>query len=237
MQNSQTSLPVYSETHQAPTDDLGQVNLTIGSGTPTTGTFSTINWGSGTYYLGIELNTGAGYVAMGTTQLLSVPYALYANSAGRTSGSLQYPDGITNDSVLINSSASFQVPSGKNLLLNYSNQGIIIDNINFDMVYPPIMIAGPGQTISTSNSSGFISGFLTNAGATAISIDLTTGDYIVPAGKSFVLFATNNSFGELLLINNNNPNASGSSNFPQRPLMLGQGTIISCQCSINGYLK
>lgn len=83
MQNSQTSLPVYSETHQAPTDDLGQVNLVIGTGTPTTGTFAGINWGNGNYYLGIELNTGSGgYVAMGTTQLLSVPYALYANSSG-----------------------------------------------------------------------------------------------------------------------------------------------------------
>jgi hypothetical protein len=84
MQNSQTSLPVYSETHQAPTDDLGQVNLTVGQGTATTGTFAGINWANGTYYLGIELNTGSGYVAMGTTQLLSVPYALYANSSGST---------------------------------------------------------------------------------------------------------------------------------------------------------
>lgn len=84
MLNSQTSLPVYSETHFAPTDDLGQVNLTIGLGTPTTGIFSTINWGTGNYYLGIELNTGSGYVAMGTTQLLSVPYALYANTAGNS---------------------------------------------------------------------------------------------------------------------------------------------------------
>ncbi|MFZ4672209.1 MAG: hypothetical protein ACOYLT_09380, partial [Flavobacterium sp.] len=85
MLNSQTSLPVYSETHQAPTDDLGQVNLVIGTGTATTGTFAGINWGSGTYYLGIELNTGANFVAMGTTQLLSVPYALYANTAGSAS--------------------------------------------------------------------------------------------------------------------------------------------------------
>lgn len=82
MLNSATSLPVFSETHMAPTDDLGQVNLVIGTGTATTGTFSTINWGTGNYYLGIELNTGSGYVAMGTTQLLSVPYALYANSSG-----------------------------------------------------------------------------------------------------------------------------------------------------------
>jgi hypothetical protein len=85
MLNSSTSVPVYSETHYVPTDDVGQVNLTIGTGTPTTVPFSSINWGSGTYYLGIELNTGAGYVAMGTTQLLSVPYALYANTSGSTS--------------------------------------------------------------------------------------------------------------------------------------------------------
>jgi uncharacterized protein (TIGR02145 family) len=84
MLNSQTSLPVYSETHQAPTDDLGQVNLVIGTGTPTIGTFSSINWANGSYFLGIELNTGSGYVAMGTTQLLSVPFALYANSAGNS---------------------------------------------------------------------------------------------------------------------------------------------------------
>ena len=82
MQNSATSVPVFSETHYVATDDLGQVNLVIGTGTATTGTFSTINWGTGNYYLGIELNTGTSYVAMGTTQLLSVPYALYANSAG-----------------------------------------------------------------------------------------------------------------------------------------------------------
>ena len=86
MLNSQTSLPVYSETHLAPTDDLGQVNLTVGEGTATIGNFAAINWGTGNYFLGIELNTGSGYVAMGTTQLLSVPYALYANSAGNSQG-------------------------------------------------------------------------------------------------------------------------------------------------------
>jgi hypothetical protein len=100
MLNSQTSLPVFSETHLAPTDDLGQVNLIVGQGTATTGTFAGINWGSGTYYLGIELNTGSGYVAMGTTQLLSVPYALYANSAGNSQSqgktSLYLTGNITN---------------------------------------------------------------------------------------------------------------------------------------------
>jgi hypothetical protein len=82
MQNAPTNVPVFSETHFAPTDDLGAVNLVIGKDTATTGTFSNIDWVNGTYYLGIELNTGSRYVAMGTTQLLSVPYALYAKSSG-----------------------------------------------------------------------------------------------------------------------------------------------------------
>ena len=84
MLNSSTSLPVFSETHMTPTDDLGQVNLVIGTGTATIGTFSTINWGTGSYYLGIELNTGAGYDAMGTSQLMSVPYALYSGNSCAT---------------------------------------------------------------------------------------------------------------------------------------------------------
>jgi uncharacterized protein (TIGR02145 family) len=82
MQGSQTSLPVFTEIHYVPTDDLGQVNLVIGQGTATTGVFSQLDWSLGSYYLGIELDTGNGYVAMGTTQLLSVPYALYAENSG-----------------------------------------------------------------------------------------------------------------------------------------------------------
>ena len=82
MQGSQTSLPVFTEIHYVPTDDLGQVNLVIGQGTANTGTFSELDWSLGSYYLGIELDTGSGYVAMGTTQLLSVPYALYAENSG-----------------------------------------------------------------------------------------------------------------------------------------------------------
>ena len=85
MLNSQNNIPVYSEIHYVPTDDLGQINSVIGQGTASIGTFTGINWANGNYYLGIELNTGSGYIAMGTTQLLSVPYALYANNALQTS--------------------------------------------------------------------------------------------------------------------------------------------------------
>ena len=84
IQGSQTAVPIFTETHYVPTDDLGQVNLVIGQGTATTGAFSELDWSLGSYYLGIELDTGSGYVAMGTTQLLSVPYALYAENSGNS---------------------------------------------------------------------------------------------------------------------------------------------------------
>ena len=86
IQGSQTAVPIFTETHYVPTDDLGQVNLVIGQGTPTTGTFSALDWSQGSYYLGIELsiNEANNYVAMGTTQLLSVPYALYAENSGNS---------------------------------------------------------------------------------------------------------------------------------------------------------
>jgi uncharacterized protein (TIGR02145 family) len=84
IQGSDTSVPIFTETHYVPTDDLGHVNLVIGQGTPSAGTFSELDWSQGSYYLGIELDTGNGYVAMGTTQLLSVPYALYAENSGNS---------------------------------------------------------------------------------------------------------------------------------------------------------
>ena len=84
MQGSPTSVPVFTETHYVPTDDKGTVNLIIGQGTADTGTanFNEINWSLGNYHMGIELNTGNGYIALGTLQLMSVPYALYAEQTG-----------------------------------------------------------------------------------------------------------------------------------------------------------
>ena len=84
IQGSNTAVPIFTETHYVPTDDLGQVNLVIGQGTANTGVFSELDWSLGSYYLGIELsiNGANNYVAMGTTQLLSVPYALYAENSG-----------------------------------------------------------------------------------------------------------------------------------------------------------
>ena len=97
IQGSQTADPAYSEEHTLSTDDLGQVSLVIGQGSPIqpTGVFSEIDWSIGNYYLAIELDTGAGFVSMGTSQLLSVPYAMYSNSSG------SLPQGVSQGDLLI----------------------------------------------------------------------------------------------------------------------------------------
>lgn len=73
---------VYTETFTPTTNAYGLVNLEIGSGT-STDNFSTIDWENGPYFIetSIDVNGGIAYTVMGTSQLLSVPYALYARTA------------------------------------------------------------------------------------------------------------------------------------------------------------
>ena len=77
----------WQETHNTSTDTFGLFNLTIGQGT-TTGNgsqtnFADISWGASTHFLKIEMdvNGGTNYSFMGTNQMMSVPYSLYAKNA------------------------------------------------------------------------------------------------------------------------------------------------------------
>jgi hypothetical protein len=88
LSGSTSGSSVYAETHTATTNAYGLVNLNIGAGTVISGTFSSISWGSNNYFIKVELDPtgGTAYTLMGTTQLLSVPYALYAETSGSGSG-------------------------------------------------------------------------------------------------------------------------------------------------------
>jgi len=81
LQGSATGQEIYTETHTTTTNQFGQVDLKIGTGTVLTGQFDTIAWSTGNYHLqlSVDLSGGANYQIMGTTQMLSVPYALYAD--------------------------------------------------------------------------------------------------------------------------------------------------------------
>ena len=76
---------VYVETHAPTTNSFGLVNVVIGNGAATQGAFSTINWGNGPYFIQLEIDVlgGSNYAMMGSQQLMSVPYALYAETSGQ----------------------------------------------------------------------------------------------------------------------------------------------------------
>ena len=82
---SATGQAEWVETHSVQTDQFGLFSLVIGQGSQTGGTageFSEINWGDAQHFLKVDIDFGNGYLTMSTTQFLSVPYALYAVSAG-----------------------------------------------------------------------------------------------------------------------------------------------------------
>jgi hypothetical protein len=68
---------VYQETFLETTNQFGQVSLNIGTGTVLIGTFSGIDWSSGSKFMQVDKKEGSFYNLMGTSELSAVPYALY----------------------------------------------------------------------------------------------------------------------------------------------------------------
>lgn len=99
IQGSATGTIVYVETHNPQTNSNGLFTIEVGSGTIQNGSFSNINWGQGPYYSKTEIdpNGGANYSITGTSQMLSVPYALYAKSSGNLLN--QWSHGTTSPSI------------------------------------------------------------------------------------------------------------------------------------------
>ena len=93
--NTANGTIVYKEAHAATTNTIGLYALQIGRGTASVGTFSAIAWGTSSFYMEVEMdiNGGTNYVSAGTTELISVPYALYAQTAGSSIPGPQGPVG------------------------------------------------------------------------------------------------------------------------------------------------
>jgi trimeric autotransporter adhesin len=84
LQGSISGTAVYVETQNVSANANGLVTIEIGGGTLVTGTFSGIDWSAGSYFIKTETDPtgGTNYNITGTSQLLSVPYAMYSKTAG-----------------------------------------------------------------------------------------------------------------------------------------------------------
>jgi hypothetical protein len=83
LQTSSTGVAVYAETHTPTTNSNGLATIEIGGGTVTNGTFASIDWSKGPFFIKTETDPSGGvnYTISATSQLLSVPFAMMANSS------------------------------------------------------------------------------------------------------------------------------------------------------------
>ncbi len=107
LEDSSTGTSVYTESQTTTTTALGYFTVQIGNGTPSLGTFNAINWNNNkSKWLQISIDPAGGtnFTLMGSSQLVSVPFALYAAKSGSAPTNLkaETPLSISHDSVLIN---------------------------------------------------------------------------------------------------------------------------------------
>jgi hypothetical protein len=133
LKDTPTGQAVYVETMTNTTNENGLLSIEIGGGTPVTGSFSQIDWSTGTYFVKTETDPtgGTNYSIVGTGQLLSVPYALYADSSsqqGKTT--ILLTDDITDEE------AAAQIvrevgPNTENVIISNTTQ---LTNVNLSQI-------------------------------------------------------------------------------------------------------
>lgn len=147
-----TTTPVYSEVHHVITNPYGLINFNVGEGALESGTFADIDWGSANHYIQIDIDESGGtdYKSLGAAPLLSVPYALYAENAGNSSGGDNDSDpsneiqliSISNDTIYLENGGYVKLPEDK------------VDDADTDPENELQTISLDGNDLSLSNSGG-----------------------------------------------------------------------------------
>lgn len=164
---------LYTETHQATTNDYGLFILSIGAGTTVLGTLGGVNWAGGDRYVKVDVDAtgGTNYTTAGTSQLLSVPYALYAENSG---------NGGDNDATNELQELTFNAATGE---LTLSNGNTIT---------LPLATGGDNWGSQTVVSNGTLTGNGTSGSPLAVNGMLTDNQTLSLSGTTLSITGGNN---------------------------------------------
>lgn len=140
LQGSPSGSAVYVERQNPATNSNGLVSIEIGTGSVVSGEFTAIDWSNGQYFIKAEtdLTGGTNYTIAATSQLLSVPYALFAKTAETVKGGVTETDPVFNESVAraITASDTSAWNNKQNKLTAGPGIRITDDNVITEEVYP-----------------------------------------------------------------------------------------------------
>lgn len=168
---------IYQETHATSTNNFGLFTLSIGTGTVVSGTFNTINWGSGSKFLQVEIAADgtSSYQVQGTTQLLSVPYALYAQRTNLVAGNAI---SISNGNII---NANYLAGTGINITGNTISHNLV-GGTGIDITGNTVshnLVGGTGINVTGNTiSHNLVAG--NGISITGNTITNTAGSYWIP---------------------------------------------------------
>ncbi len=175
LKTSSSGTVVYTESQTPTTNANGLVSIQIGGGFPITGDIADINWATDSYFIKTETDPagGSNYTIAGTTQLLSVPYALYAKKSEVANGlTLPYSGYSDKEGVLPfviqNTNATF--PASYFANTNTANKAPAVRGINNSTGSFGVGIQGEANSNTNGNVSVGVSGFINGTGTSGAGV-------------------------------------------------------------------
>lgn len=146
LQGSASGTIVFRETFSQSTTAFGLLNLKIGTGSLVTGDFVSIDWSNGPFFVetSIDISGGTSYEVLGASQLLSVPFALYAKNSGSSLPGPQGETGTNGRAVL----SGFGVPFSE------GEDGDFYINTSADEIYGPKISGSWGSPTPLAGAAG-----------------------------------------------------------------------------------
>jgi hypothetical protein len=156
LQGSSSGTAVYVETQTPTTNVNGLVSIEIGAGTVISGTFATIDWANGPYFIKTETDpTGVTtYSITGTSQLLSVPYALHAKTAGTLSFAEFYALMPSDNAATVAAGTAVDFPqngSSSGTITRLTSNQFKLSDIGTYMISWQVSISEAGQLVLALN--------------------------------------------------------------------------------------